>query len=292
MPLVRPRYNASMRLGVHCSVRGGLVAALVEARRLGCDTVQIFTRSPRMWRAGPIEPEDAEAFRQTRQEYRIDPIVVHTPYLPNLCTADEALYARSYRALLEDLANCNLIGADYLVIHPGAFSEGSVRTEGIRRLTDALNRGLEHVPGLVTVLLENVAGGGRRMGNTFEELAEMRSKIHQSKRVAICLDTAHTLAAGYPFSNASEVNETLGRFDQAIGLEHVKVIHANDSKAPRDSHRDLHQHIGKGYVGLQAFRTLLQQPALSHCAVILETPKDTPRSDPANLKVMRRLMQK
>src|SRR4051812_4883061 len=111
-----------MRLGVHCSVRGGLVMGLQEAHRLGCDTVQIFTRSPRMWRAGKFKPEDAEAFRQARLEFKIDPLVVHTPYLPNLCTSVEALYARSYRALLEDLAQCGMIGADYLVIHPGAHS--------------------------------------------------------------------------------------------------------------------------------------------------------------------------
>src|SRR5262245_32079726 len=122
-----------MKLGVHCSVRGGLVMGLQEAKRLGCDTVQIFTRSPRMWRAGKIKPEDAEAFRKARIEFKIDPVVVHTPYLPNLCTSVEALYARSYRALLEDLEHCEMIGADFLVIHPGAHSDGAAREEGIRR---------------------------------------------------------------------------------------------------------------------------------------------------------------
>src|SRR5947207_411990 len=116
-----------MRLGVHCSVRGGVVMALQEARRLGCDTVQISTLSPRMWRAGKMKPEDAEAFRRTRQEFNSDPVVVHTPYLPNLCTSVEALYARSYRAFLEDLEHCQMLAADFLVIHPGAHSEGSTR---------------------------------------------------------------------------------------------------------------------------------------------------------------------
>src|SRR4029077_19243849 len=176
-----------MRLGVHCSVRGGLVTALAEAKRLGCDCVQIFTRSPRMWRAGKIQPEDADAFRRTRQAYGIDPVVVHTPYLPNLCTSDEALYARSYRALVEDLENCTLIGADFLVIHPGAYSEGSTREEGIRRLTDAINRGMDHAGESVILLLENVAGGGRRMGMSFEELNEMLSGMIHAQRVAICL---------------------------------------------------------------------------------------------------------
>jgi deoxyribonuclease-4 len=280
-----------MRLGVHCSVRGGLVLALEEAHRLGCDTVQIFTRSPRMWRAGKIKPEDAEAFRRARLKFNIDPVVVHTPYLPNLCTSDEALYARSYRALLEDLENCRLIGADYLVIHPGAYSEGSSPQEGIRRLTDAISRGLKQVQGNVIVLLENVAGGGRRMGMAFEELAAMRAGMEEPGRVGICLDTAHTLAAGFPFSAPEEVYATLAEFDRTIGLGHLKVIHANDSKAIRGSHRDLHEHIGKGHVGQRAFKALLHHPALSRCAVILETPKDSPEADPRNLKLMRQLMR-
>ena len=272
-------------------MRGGLVTALQEARRLKCDTVQIFTRSPRMWRAGKIKPEDAEAFRRAREVLKIDPVVVHTPYLPNLCTTDEKLYARSYRALLEDLENCGLLGADYYVIHPGAYSEGSTREEGIRRMTDAISRGLAQVPGQVIVLLENMAGGGRRMGSSFEQLAEMRAKMQEPARVGICLDTAHTLAAGFPFSTAEEVEATLAQFDKAIGLAHLKVIHANDSKAAPGSHRDLHEHIGKGFVGRSAFMALLHHPALAGCAVILETPKDTPRSDPTNLRLMRQLMK-
>jgi deoxyribonuclease IV len=284
------RYNGRVRLGVHCSVRGGLVMALQEARRLGCETVQIFTRSPRMWRAGKIKPEDAQAFRKAHQEFKIDPVVVHTPYLPNLCTSVEDLYARSYRAFLEDLEHCRMIGADYLVIHPGAHSEGIPRKEGVRRLTDAMNRGFEQVEGTVTVLLENVAGGGRRMGMAFEELAEMRAGMRYPERVGFCLDTAHTLGAGYPLGSPEDVEITLNEFDQKAGLKHVKVIHANDSKAPRGSHRDLHEHIGKGHVGKTAFKALLHDSRLKHCAVILETPKDTPEADPRNLKLMRQLM--
>src|SRR4051812_37081257 len=216
-----------MRLGVHCSVRGGLVMALEEAKRLGCDTVQIFTRSPRMWRAGKITPEAAEAFRKARQAYQIDPVVVHTPYLPNLCTSVEALYARSYRALLEDLEGCELIGADYLVIHPGAHSDGIPRKEGIRRLTDAISRAYEYRDFPTMVLLENMAGGGRRMGMAFEEIAEMRAGMRRPEKVGVCLDTAHTLGAGYVFSTPDEVRTTLDAFDKTIGLENLKAIHAN-----------------------------------------------------------------
>jgi deoxyribonuclease-4 len=280
-----------MKLGVHCSVRGGLTTALDEAKRLGCDTVQIFTHSPRMWRTGKIQPEAAEAFRKKRAELKIDPIVVHTPYLPNLCTSVEELYARSYRALLEDLEHCAMLGAEFLVIHPGAHSEGSPRAEGIRRLTDAISRGLEHSQGTTIILLENMAGGGRRMGRAFEELAEMRTGIRVPERVGFCLDTAHTLGGGYPFGSEKDVEETLNEFDQTVGLKHVKVIHANDSKALRGSNRDLHEHIGKGHVGKKAFHALMHDHRVQHCAVILETPKDTPESDPTNLKLMRQLMK-
>ena len=269
-----------MRLGVHCSVRGGLVMGLQEANRLGCDTVQIFTRSPRMWRAGKIQPEAAEAFRKARQEFAINPVVVHTPYLPNLCTSVEALYARSYRAFLEDLEQCEMLGADFLVIHPGAHSDGVARSEGIRRLADAMSRGFEQAGGSTMVLLENMAGGGRRMGSTFEELADMREKIGRPDRVGFCLDTAHTLGAGYPFGSETDVGMTLTEIDHKMGLENVKVIHCNDSKAVRGSHRDLHEHIGKGHVGKKAFKALLNDPRVQHCALILETPKDTPESDP------------
>lgn len=279
-----------MRLGVHCSVRKGLVGALDDAHRLGCTTLQIFTRSPRMWRAGKILPENAAAFQRRRAELDLRPLVVHTPYLPNLCTSDERLYARSYRALIEDLENCNLLGADYHVIHPGAYSEGSTPDEGIRRLTDAISRAFKMVGGKVMVLLENMGGGGRRLGYSFEDIARMLDGIQPAERIGVCLDTAHTLAAGYAFARADEVYETLEQFNRLIGLKRLRAIHANDSKAARGSHRDLHEHIGKGYVGLDAFRALLHHPGVQEAAVILETPKDTPEDDPRNLEIMRRLM--
>ena len=183
-----------------------------------------------------------------------------------------------------------MLGADYLVIHPGAHSDGIARSEGIRRLADAMSRGLDQVPGSTVVLLENMAGGGRRMGSTFEELAEMREKIGHPDRIGFCLDTAHTLGAGYPFGSEKDVDQTLTEIDHKIGLQNVKIIHGNDSKALRGSHRDLHEHIGKGHIGKKAFRALLQDPRIQHCAVILETPKDTPESDPTNLALMRTLM--
>jgi deoxyribonuclease IV len=278
-----------MKLGTHCSVKGRVVNGLHEAKRLGCDTVQIFTRSPRMWRSGKINPEAAADFRRIRKELKLDPVVVHTPYLPNLCTSVEALYQRSYQALLEDLEHCEMLSADYLVIHPGAHSDGVPRAEGVRRLADAISRGLAERPGKTIVLLENMAGGGRRMGMAFEELAAMRSAIQPKERVGICLDTAHTLAGGYGLSSADEVNETLQHFDRTIGLDHLKVIHANDSKTPRGSHRDRHEHIGQGHVGKKAFQALINHPRLKEIPFILETPKETPEDDPRNLTVMRGL---
>jgi deoxyribonuclease-4 len=277
-----------MRFGVHCSVRKGLSNALEEAHRLGCDTLQIFTHSPRLWRAPRVTPEDADRFHARRQALGLYPLVVHTPYLPNLCTIDERMYVRSNQALRSDMEICERIRADFLVIHPGAYSEGSHLGEAIARMAKALNHVLAG-GGKTTILIENLAGGGRRIGDRFEHLRDLMARIDHQERVGFCLDTAHTLGSGYGFSSAEEVEQTLGLIERTLGLAKVSVIHANDSKAPRGSHRDLHQHIGDGYIGREAFSALLRDKRLAGATVILETPKDNPDSDAKNLQALRAL---
>jgi deoxyribonuclease-4 len=264
------------------------MTALEEAEQLGCESLQIFTHSPRLWRGARISQEDADRFHKERLRLDLHPLVVHTPYLPNLCTADEALYKMSYHALLTDLETCERIRTDFLVIHPGSYSESSTPADGLERLTTALNRALQ-TEGKTVILIENMAGGGRRMGDRFEQVAEMIRGIENKSRIGLCLDTAHTLGSGYPFSNADEVRQTLDDVDRLIGLSNLKVIHANDSRAERGTHRDLHEHIGQGHIGRDAFRALLADPRLAEVAVILETPKEPPGSDALNLGELRKL---
>ncbi|HVO32521.1 MAG TPA: deoxyribonuclease IV [Elusimicrobiota bacterium] len=278
-----------MRIGVHCGVRDGLPSALEEAHRLGCETLQIFTHSPRQWRAPRINDAEAERFKNRRLELGLTPLVVHTPYLPNLCTLDEPTYARSYRALISDLEICRRIDADYFVIHPGSFSPGSDRRAGIARLTDALNRAIAYVPGRTRILIENMAGGGRRVGDRFDQIRDILDGIDHADRVGLCLDTCHTFASGYRFRSAEDVAHTLRIVEKVVGLERLRVIHANDSQAVQGSRLDLHEHIGKGHIGQEAFYALLHDPRLQHVAAILETPAEPASANRRNLTVMRRL---
>jgi deoxyribonuclease-4 len=275
-----------MRIGVHVSVRRGMIPALEAAKRLGCETLQIFTRAPHDWRTNRVSEEEGAAFDARRRAMGLEPLVVHTPYLPNLSTRHETIYRRSLSALRDDLVICRNLRADYFIIHPGSYSDGATPEDGITRMAAALRETID-LGEKTRILIENMAGGSRRLGSTWEELRAMLDAVHDDARTGICLDTAHTLGAGYAFSTAEEVQETLASFDRVIGLERLFVIHANGSAAPRGSHRDWHTHLDEGFIGADAFQALLQHPKLQRCAVILETPHDTPEANPRNLARLR-----
>lgn len=277
-----------MRVGVHTSVRRGFAAAAHDAAALGCETFQIFTQSPRGWMTRVYADAEFVAFRDARETLGLDPVVVHAPYLPNLCTSNETLYRRSVRALKEDLQRCEQLGADYLVIHPGAFSPESTRETGLDRIGGALNEALTEVPGEVTILIENMAGGGRRIGGPFEELGAILERVREQVRVGVCFDTCHAFACGYDLSRPQGIEAALSSLDRAVGLDRVPVFHVNDSKGACESHRDLHQHLGQGHVGLAGFRALFARPEFRRAALILETPKEpAPSSDLENLRRLR-----
>ncbi len=275
-----------IRLGVHCSLKKGLCGALLEARRVGCESLQIFTRSPRMWRMRMPAPDEVMEFVRLRAELGLYPLAVHTPYLPNLATGNKALYERSCRALEEDLVVMEQLKADYLVIHPGAWSPDSSPEQGIGNIARAIRSALGAVPGDSMVLLENVAGGGRRLGSSFEELAAMLRAVGDAKRSGVCLDTAHALGAGFDVSSPEGIEAMFSEFDRSIGLERLKMFHLNDSLVPRGSRKDRHQHVGKGCIGTRGFSYLLKHIPSAAAAGILETPKDTPSSDRNNLRAL------
>lgn len=277
-----------MRAGVHCSVRGGFASAAMEASALGCDTLQMFSQSPRGWRSRVYTDDEYAAFRREREKAGLDPVVVHAPYLPNLCTSDPILYRRSGDLLKADLERCEKLGAEYLVIHPGSYSEGSSLEAGLDRLVDAVNEAFDAVPGRAMLLIENMAGGGRRVAGPFSDIARVLSKVRQEKRIGMCLDTCHTLAAGHDIATSAGALKVLAELDREVGLDRVPVLHVNDSKAPLGSHRDMHQSLGKGHVGLAGLKTIVSHPGFKKSAFILETPKlPIPRADRENLSVLR-----
>ncbi len=275
-----------IRFGVHCSIRNGLKNAIFESERIGCEAVQIFTRSPRMWKHGFSSQKDIDEFKSLRNAKKIYPLVVHTPYLPNLATSKSKLYKLSLNSLVEDLSFCEKIAADYLVIHPGAYSEGSTRENGIKRITSAINKVLNEVKGKTIILLENVAGGGRRIGKDFIEIAQMIKRIKNKKRIGVCFDTAHACGAGYNLSDSKNIDDVFKKFSSIIGLNYMKVIHFNDSMAPLGSQKDRHHHLGKGHIGLKGFKYLIKKVKNEVEAGILETPKDLHSADKNNLSIL------
>ncbi len=279
-----------MRLGVHVSIAGGLDKALERAMVLGCTTMQIFSRSPRGGAAPTLSQEAVEQFDHGRRQAGIDPLLVHAPYIMNLASPEASTWKRSVAMATEEVARCAQIGADYLVMHVGSH-RGSGEAAGIARVAEALNRALADGRNHVMILLENTAGSGQGLGDTFEQLLAMRQGVERKEWVGVCLDTAHLLAAGFSIHTAEGLEETLEQFNRVIGFSHLKAIHLNDSKAAFNSRVDRHWHIGEGHIGLDAMRRIVQQPTLRELPLILETPKTSPDDDPRNLALVRQFAE-
>jgi deoxyribonuclease-4 len=275
-----------IRFGVHCSLRNGFSGAVEEAREKKCESMQLFARSPRMWKMKSPNPEEIAECIRLREAYHIYPFVVHTPYLPNLATSKKRLYRLSKQSLHDDLVIAEQLQTNYLVIHPGAYSPESTLRHGIRNIVTAINAAFAEVPGKTVLLLENVAGGGRRIGSSFAELAQMISGIRDKQRIGICLDTAHAFAAGYDLSASSGIDAMIKEFDETVGLGYLKMLHFNDSLVPLGSRKDRHEHLGKGCIGTKGFKYLVSRIENIADAGILETPKDTPSSDQQNLSLL------
>lgn len=283
-----------MRIGIHTSIAGGLDKAALRAKELGANAFQIFSASPRMWRQGPLDTEAAGRLKEARERLDLRPLVVHDSYLINMAAGDTAQRERSVPAFRAEIERCLAMGAEYLVLHPGSYKGQSVE-QGIATLAESL---IEAARGLrsnhLMLLLENTAGSGSAIGSRFEELAAIRDGAQSGMDLAIgyCLDTAHSLAAGYDVASEAGLAHTLHEAQKMLGLERVRVIHTNDSKAPLGSRVDRHEHIGEGYIGIQGFRRILQHPRLRDKAFILETPIDREGDDRRNLQKLKRLCPK
>lgn len=279
-----------MRLGVHVSIAGGVLEAVARGQRLGCTTMQMFSRSPRGGVAPQISRETAERFDAARRSAGIDPLAVHSPYIINLASPDARMWKQSLRLYQDEYARSSLLNAQYLVTHVGSH-RGSGDAAGITRVAEALTQTLEAHRSPLMILLENTAGSGQGLGDQFEQLAAMRDQVAANKeRVGICLDTAHLFAAGHPIHTAEGLEDVLTSFDRAVGMEHLRLIHLNDSKVAFGARVDRHWHIGQGHLGSDAIRRMIRHPKLQDLPFILETPKKTVEDDRRNLAAVKRLL--
>lgn len=279
-----------MRFGFHVSIAGGFTNVIERANRLGCETVQIFTASNKQWKRTPLDPDVVAGFRASLKEAQLHPLTVHLFYLPNLATPDEDLLERSRQALSAELGRSSILGADFLVLHPGAFKNSNM-DEGISRVATSLNQAISSATTKkVKILVENTSDGGTRLGGSFDDLARIIDGIDKKDSVGICLDTAHAFQAGYPLHTSKGLEETLAQIDHLIGLEKLLLLHLNDSKTPLGSNNDRHWDIGKGQMGLEAFRRIINHPKLKHLPAIMETPT-APDADMRNMLTVKRLRQ-
>ena len=277
-----------MRVGLHVSISGSIDLAIDRALDRGCDTFQIFTRNPRGWRFKPLSREEVERFTRKLADSGMDPAVAHMPYLPNLASPKEGVYERSVEALKAEVRRCGLLNIPYLVTHLGSHLGAGVDV-GRKRIVDACNDALSEVENDVILLLENTAGTRNSMGSTFEEIRSVIDGIDQEDRVAVCFDTCHAFAAGYDLRTEEALSETLGRFDEVIGLDLLRVVHLNDSKGGLGSRVDRHEHIGLGFIGEEGFKTILRNEMIRRLPLILETPIDRRRDDYGNIRKVREL---
>ncbi|MCK4649481.1 deoxyribonuclease IV [bacterium] len=277
-----------MRFGAHISIAGKIYQVAERAKRIDCNTAQIFSRNPRGWQLKELLSDEVKRLKDDLERFDIHPLIVHIPYLPNLASPKIGLYLKSVNALEEDLKRSEVLGALYLVTHIGSFGESS-REEGLERVIEGINTAFNRVKNEVILLLENTAGAGKELGSRFEEIAEIIENIKEKERIGICLDTCHGFVSGYDFRTKKAVSQTLKLFDNLIGLKKLKIIHANDSKSPIGSHIDRHWHIGEGHIGEEGFRALLHHPAVRNLPIIIETPFKEPGDDIKNLNTLRKL---
>jgi deoxyribonuclease IV len=283
----------SRRIGIHTSSAGGVHNAPERAFRLGCNTFQIFSSSPRQWAPYDLGRTQCEQMISLREKYGLSPLVIHANYLVNLASASELFLKKSIAAFRGEVERALALRAEYLVLHPGSF-RGTDRETGLSRLAVAIGtatQGLDLSGGKLTILIENTAGAEYSLGGSFEQVAEVLDRLRGMIPVAACVDTCHTHVAGYDIVSRTGMARTLKHLDETVGLRNVPVWHCNDAKAECGSKLDRHQHIGRGTIGLVPFRRLLNDPILARAAFIAETPVD-PADDRKDVEALQALVMR
>ncbi len=280
-----------MLLGAHVSITGGVFKAPGRGRALTCDCMQIFSKNQMQWKVKPLAESDVAQFREEISRNGIVETVIHDSYLVNLASPDEALQKKSREALLDEMQRARLLGARYLIFHPGAHV-GSGEQSGIKAVAASLNWvRAEFGSSDVIPLLEITAGQGSVLGHSFEQLAKMIDLLEDQKGVGVCFDTCHAYAAGYDVRTSKGYERTLDMFDDVIGLDRLMAMHINDSKGRLGSRLDRHEQIGKGYIGVEGFRNLVNDERFSDVPMVLETPAGE-KEYPRELKLLRSLVRK
>jgi deoxyribonuclease IV len=290
-PATKPKLT-SRRIGIHTSTSGGVGTAAERAYRLGCNTLQVFSSSPRQWKPYDLARSQCDTMSRLRAQYDLKPLVIHANYLINVAGVNAEFHRKSVAAFRSEIERGLSLSAEYLVLHPGSW-RGSTREEGLIRAAEALSQsadGLDLESAKLTVLIENTAGAEFSLGGSFEQVAELVERLRSHIPVGACIDTCHTHVAGYDIVSESGYSETMKKLDDTVGLKNVAVWHCNDAKAACGSKLDRHQHIGEGTIGIETFRRLLNDPRTEHAAFLAETPIDEPLDDLKNVNALKALV--
>jgi len=276
-------------LGAHMSIAGGVHNAVAHAVRAGCNALQIFLKNGSQWHGKPIAQHDRQLFRKALEESGIEALVAHASYLVNAASPDAGLRRKSVTALVDELERANLLGVGGLILHPGAHMGDGV-VAGIRRVAESLDQAFGQVSPPARILLETTAGQGTSLGHSFEQLAAILERVRDNGRIGFCIDTCHIFAAGYDIRSEDGYRKTMRRFSSLIGRDRIESFHVNDCRRDLGARVDRHTHIGKGFIGLEAFRCLMNDPRFLRVPKILETPKGPDLAeDIENLAVLRGL---
>ncbi len=290
----QPPKLTARRIGIHTSTAGGVETAAERAYRLGCNAFQIFSSSPRQWKPYDLARPQCDEMTRLRDKYDLKPLVIHANYLVNVAGGNPEFHAKSIAAFRGEIERALALCADFLVLHPGSF-RGASREEGLQRAAVAIEQaadGLDLEAGQLRILIENTAGSEFSLGGNFEQVAELLYLLQNFVPSGACIDTCHTHVAGYDIVSSRGLADTLDQLERTVGLKNVYLWHCNDAKAARGSKLDRHQHIGKGSIGLEPFRRLLNDPRTAHAAFIAETPIDEPLDDLANVNALKGLVGK
>jgi|SRR5579862_4441155 len=281
----------NLRIGFHLSTSGGVFKAAERAHEIGANTFQIFSSSPRMWRPTRISPADCARMSELRRQFDCTPLVIHTSYLVNLCSQSEVVRQKSIAGFRGEVERAMALGAEYLVLHPGSW-RGLTREKGLTLAAESIAKAIDgiNLDGVnFRILIENTAGAEFSLGGSFEQVGELIARLEPVTPVGACLDTCHCHVAGYDLLSPEGYEETVRLIDSSIGLTNVRVWHTNDAKAARGSKLDRHEQIGKGTLGLEPFRRLLNDSRFAHCAFIAEVPVVEPGDDKKNVRTLREL---
>jgi len=282
----------TLDFGTHASAAGGVDKALQRAVDVSATSCQIFSKNERQWRAKPLDPAVVERFHEERERTGITQMISHASYLINLASPKDDLIEKSVGGFSDELERAHTLGLQGVVLHPGAHTGSGVDT-GIAKIAQSLNRIHDDLPHITSLtLLETTAGQGTALGRSFEEIAAIIDQVEAKDRVGVCLDTCHIFAAGYDIRTSDGYQEVMNAFDRIIGIDKLRAIHLNDSKMPFASNKDRHEHIGKGEIGVEGFRALVNDTRLSGIPGVLETEKDADGDyDRKNLALLRSLVE-